>query len=342
MAKKRKQKKRKQQQKRGLRNRQKKAHFAMDKATQRGLLAKKHRNKTKRRFERVKDSIADDLQETHPGTVVFYVLAFLGIVAAITINIILIHSAVVFLVKLSGAPKTLQQFAAFILPVLTAIALLTVANQIRIAIENDDSDHKWRRIGDLLMLFTPLLLGAAFFLAGDFSRGKWMLFGAQVVIILGTELSIINSGAYLYQGFGFFLYQIQAMFLKFWTNHYDRIYRGQQVIATREFNRYAINLDDYNADYPETPVSGENFSLPTIEFVNKAMGREALQMPVIESVPQKRVQDDDDNDEPPTQEVEHPEEPPAAESATDLERQLEYTQNLLRKQARHADQEVQP
>lgn len=72
------------------------------------------------------------------------------------------------------------------------------------------------------------------------------------------------------------------------------------------------------------------------------MGREALQMPVIESASQKRVQDDDDDDEPPTQEVELPEEPPAAESATNLERQLEYTQNLLRKQARRADQEVQP
>jgi hypothetical protein len=335
-------KKRKQRQKRSFRNRQTKPHFAMDKAAQRGLLAKKYRNKNKRRFEKVKDSIADDLEGTHPGTVFFYVLAFLGIGAAITINIILIHSAVVYLVKLSGAPETLQQFASFALPVLTAIALLTVANQIRIAAENDDSDRIWRRIADLLMLFTPLLLFAAFYLAGDFSMGKRMLLGAQVVIILGTELSIVNSGAFLYQAFGFFLYQIQAIFLKFWIHHYDRIYRGQQAIATREFNRYAVNLDDYNAAYPETPVSGENFSLPTIEFVNKAMGREALQMPVIERVPQTRVQEDDDDDEPPTQEVERPEEPASAESATDLERQLEYTQNLLRKQASRADREVQP
>jgi hypothetical protein len=352
-------KKKKKKLKNTLRVKQSDPHSQMHKASGKGLLAKKQRNKSKRRFEKVKDSISHNLQDLHPGTMVFYAFALLAIVAAVALNLILIHAAVVYLVKLSGAPASIQQFAAFAVPVLTVIFLLTISNQIRVTVANNDSDRGWRIISHLLMLFTPLLLCAAFYSAKDFSMGKWLLLGAQVAIILATELAIVNNGAFLHQAFGFFLYQIQAIFFKSRINHYHGIYKGQQRIAAENFNKYAVNLNDYNEKYPNAPVRSENFSIPTIYFVNEAMGYEALQVPIIKRKPREvnSYQEAVHPDEPfPPNQIPNPEKtstppiemtpatatPEANDEVQNLQKELDRLRHELVARARREDGEVRP
>lgn len=221
-----------------------------------------------------------------------YIVIFLVLIIVVTLNFLLIHSPVEYLVSMVFDEDSWQiKLAAMLVPM--GLLLLEIYISINLyetkfgyyqlsdsedleaaQEEIDQQVRRWELAGKIMIAFTPLMI-----LGTMFARQDWYLpynlltTLALMVLAFVTDACIVFGGKLIKESLDFVWFKVTIFRLESKSYYWESKYRKSSQICIKYYQFYQRNIQEYNHNYPENKLITCEFSYQVQEFIDDWMNK---------------------------------------------------------------------